>query len=354
MINKEFIKNHNLPEYKLKQFYDLYYQKAVDSFDEITTWSKPERENLKNEVEFSRLEVVTNLTSIKEDTTKVLFKIKRDPKKRLESVLMRHKDGRNTVCVSCMVGCPVNCEFCATGKMGFQGNLSADEIIDQILFFQRLLKKENQKVTNIVYMGMGEPMLNLTEVERSIEILINPIKFGISQRRIIVSTSGYVTQFEKFIADGFRTKIAISLHASNQALRARLMPVAKQFPLDKLMYSLDNYVRLTNKRISYEYVMLNEINDTKQHARELAYLLHNRLALVNLIPYNPIREANFTKSSKSRIHDFARILKNEGIECTIRVTMGEDIDAACGQLADRENEKYKDRLDKLKKIVYKD
>lgn len=350
---EEFAQKYKLPNYKLDQFYTLYYQKAVDSFDEISTWSKNERENLKKELEFSRIEQASKLISLNKDTVKVLFKLNREPKKRLETVLMRHKDGRNTVCVSCMVGCPVNCSFCATGKMGFQGNLTAEEIIDQIMYFQRMLKHENQRVTNVVYMGMGEPMLNLNEVEKSVRILIDPKKFGISQRRITVSTSGYIPQFQKYIADGFRTRMAISLHASNQEMRAKLMPVARQFPLDKLMESLDEYVKLTNKRISYEYVMLKDVNDSKQNARELAALLKGRLAHVNLIPYNPIKEADFGRSSNNKIHEFSRILRNEGIQCTIRVTMGDDINAACGQLADRENEKYQERLEKLKAMVYK-
>lgn len=360
-----FAKKYNLPKYKQKQFFEMYYQKAVSSFDEITGWSKQERENLKKEVEFTRIEPATELISLNKDTVKILFKLNRDPKRRLETVLMRHKDGRNTVCVSCMVGCPVNCAFCATGKMGFQGNLTAEEIIDQVLYFQRMLKntsklndgqrtKREERITNVVYMGMGEPMLNLREVEDSIKILTDPEKFGISQRRVTVSTSGYIPQFKQFIEHGFRTRIAISLHASNQEQRAKLMPVARQFKLDDLMLALDEYQQLTNKRISYEYVMLQNVNDRPENAKELVRLLGGkRLSHVNLIPYNPIKEADFGRSSNNRIHNFATILKNAGIETTIRVTMGDDINAACGQLADRENEKYKERLEKLKEIVYK-
>lgn len=348
-----FVDKHKLPTYKIKQFNDLYYKKAISNFDELVTWSKLEREALKKELEFCRLEPVTKQVSNKQDTIKVLFKLHREPKKKIETVLMRHQDGRNTVCVSCMVGCPVNCSFCATGKMGFLGNLTADEIIDQVMYFQRLLKSENQHVSNVVFMGMGEPMLNLKEVEEAIRVLNDPNKLNISQRRITVSTSGYVRQFEKYIADGFRTKVAVSLHASNQELREKLMPVARQHKLTELFKSLDNYVKLTNKRISYEYVMLDNVNDSKENARELVYLLKNRLAHVNLIPYNTIRESTFKTSSKNRIHNFARILKNEGIECTIRVTMGEDIDAACGQLADRENESYESKLSRLKVLLDK-
>jgi 23S rRNA (adenine2503-C2)-methyltransferase len=349
-----FAEKYKLPKFKQKQFFEMYYQKAVSSFDDITGWSKEEREKLKKEVEFTRIEPATKLISLNKDTVKILFKLNRDPKRRLETVLMRHKDGRNTVCVSCMVGCPVNCAFCATGKMGFQGNLTAEEIIDQVLYFQRMLQKEGQRVSNVVYMGMGEPMLNLTEVEDSIKILTDPDKFGISQRRITVSTSGYIPQFQKYIEHGFRTRIAISLHASNQEQRAKLMPVAKQYKLDDLMQALDEYQKLTNKRISYEYVMLQNVNDRPENAKELVQLLGGkRLSHVNLIPYNPIKEADYARSSNNRIHNFARILKSAGIETTIRVTMGDDINAACGQLADRENDKYKQRLEKLKQIVYK-
>ena len=361
---EEFVKKYNLPGFRLVQIEDAFYHKPISSFDEISTLSKEIRENLKKEIDFFTLIEVRRLESKNSNTIKVLFERKVDGQK-IETVLMRHKDGRNTVCVSSMVGCPVGCEFCATGKMGFGGNLTYREIVDQVLYFNRYLlaQKTPARVTNVVYMGMGEPLLNLVEVQKSIEILIDPKRFGISKRKITISTSGYIPQFKKLVEDGFAGRVAISLHAPNQELRAKIMPVAKLFPLDKLIGTMKWYMELRNKKVSYEYIMIFDINDKQEHARELAELLEGqRLAHVNLIPYNPIyvnsalkiakekgrlkelptnkyTYKNFLRSSGNRIHAFKKILENAGISTTIRVTMGDDVDAACGQLADWENKK---------------
>lgn len=328
---EQIVKDNNLPSYKIDQFNKAFYVDLAGSFDDITTWSKKER-LLLAEIPFISLEVETQQISKKQDTTKVLFKRKLDGK-LIETVLMRFEDGRNTVCVSCMVGCPVNCTFCATGKLGFNGNLTYTEIVDQVLYFARILKKENAKVTNVVFMGMGEPMLNLENVQQAIDILTDAGKFGLGARRITVSTSGYVAQFNKLVADGFRGRVAISLHAPNQTLREKLMPVARAYSLDQIMQALDNYVVFTNKRVSYEYVLIQNVNDSEQNAKELCDLLQNRLAHVNLIPYNPIKGVDFERSSTDNISRFCNVLKQNGINYSLRVTMGDDISAACGQLA---------------------
>ncbi len=328
-----FVSSHSLPGFRLKQLYKAYYNDAVTSYTEISTLPKLLREQLEQEVLFSRLSVDISQTSADGNTIKVLFTRSADGQK-IESVLMKHKDGRNTVCVSCMVGCPVNCTFCATGKMGFRGSLSAEEIIDQILYFKRLLKQKGEDVTNVVYMGMGEPMLNLAEVEKSIQILNSPDKIGLGIRHITVSTSGYIPQFKKFVANGYRGRVAISLHAPNQELRSQLMPVARAFHLQDLMTMLDEYVALTNKRVTYEYVMIDQVNDQAEHAYDLVNLLKGRLAHINLIPYNPIPHTTFKRSPRDSIQKFSEILTTEGINHTVRVTMGDDIAAACGQLID--------------------
>lgn len=335
---QDFAEKHNLPNFRKVQFDKHFYQECISDFDQLTTWPKELREKLIKEVPFSSLKIDKEFVSGNKDTIKVLFL--RDDGQRIETVLMRHKDGRNTVCVSCMVGCPVNCSFCATGKMGFGGNLSTREIVDQIMHFQRMLKKENAKVTNIVYMGMGEPMLNLEEVQGSIDIISAPKKLGMSNKRITISTSGYIPQLKQLIDKGFRGRIAISLHAPNQELREKMMPVAKIYSLDQLMETLDEYVKLTNKRVTYEYIMIKDINDQPEHANQLVKLLKNRLAHVNLIPFNPIQEEDFERSTNNNLHRFGQLLKNNNITYTIRVTMGDDVNAACGQLADRENKKH--------------
>lgn len=341
---EEFVQKHNLPKYRVQQFNRFFYKEAGTSFEGLSTWSKDLRELLAKEVDFTTLVAEKELVSKRKDTIKVLFTRKLDGQ-RIETVLMRHADGRNTVCVSCMVGCPVNCSFCATGKMGFGGNLTAREIIDQIMYFERYLRKHaadingRDHVTNIVFMGMGEPMLNIKNVEESIAVISDPDKLAMSNRRITISTSGYVPQFKKLIQDGFRGRVAISLHAPNQELRAKMMPVAKLFPLDQLVQALDEYTAVTNKRVSYEYVMIKGLNDQDVHAEQLVELFANRLAHINLIPYNPITEANFERSNKDQIRRFTRILEAYEIPYSIRVTMGDDVNAACGQLADRENKK---------------
>jgi 23S rRNA (adenine2503-C2)-methyltransferase len=256
----------------------------------------------------------------------------------IEAVLMRHDD-RNTVCVSCMSGCPVGCKFCATGRMGLKGLLSADEIVDQVLYFARLLKGEDSRPTNVVYMGMGEPMLNLGSVERSIRWLTSEEGLGLGQRRITVSTSGYIPQLKLLREHGYKGKIAVSLHASNQKIREELMPVvAKAYPLDKLMTELDKMVEVNNKRISYEYILIAGVNDLDTNAQELSLLLKNRLAHVNLIPYNEVDGVGFSKPNRKRVHDFFNILESNGIPVSVRETMGDDISGACGQLAGKVRE----------------
>ena len=333
---QDFLKKHKVKGFRAKQFYQQFYQQAIASFDELTNWPQDLRESLKNEAEFNSLELVKEISSDKTKTSKVLMKVKRLDK-NIEAVLMRHKGGRNTVCVSCMVGCPVGCKFCATGKLGFGGNLLSREIVDQILYFKRMLIAEEETVTNVVYMGMGEPMLNLREVENSLEVLTNPEQLGISKRKVTISTSGYVPQLREFIQKGFRGRIAVSLHAPNQQLRETLMPVAKQFPLPQLIDVLDEFVELTNKRITYEYILIDGVNDTPQHAKELSDLLSKRLHYVNLIPYNPIEGESFERSSKESIHRFTGILSESNINYSIRASMGDDVGAACGQLAGKSN-----------------
>jgi 23S rRNA (adenine2503-C2)-methyltransferase len=329
-----FAEKYKLPKFRIDQFNKAFYQDRINSFDELSTWSKELRENLKKEVAFSSLKVEKELISAKKDTIKVAFKRKRD-NKIIETVLMRFKDDRNTICVSCMVGCPMGCAFCATGKMGFQGNLSANEIVDQIMHFKRLLVKEGKEITNIVFMGMGEPLLNLDEVQKATEIINNPEKLGLGVRRVTVSTCGITDKLEELIDADYKGKLAISLHAPNQELREKIMPVAKKYTLDGLFKVLDKYTAKTNKRITYEYILIDNLNDTNEHAMELAKLLKGRLALVNLIRYNPVLGIDFETSSQKNVLNFSQILTDQGINNTIRASMGQDVNAACGQLASK-------------------
>jgi 23S rRNA (adenine2503-C2)-methyltransferase len=326
---EQFLERYNLPSYRIAQFNKAYYQEYINSWDELTTWSKDLRDNLKKDIPFSQLKLIKLKVSKDNSTQKALFQTAKG--NYIESVLMRERD-RYTVCVSCMSGCPVGCLFCATGQMGLNESLNSEQIVDQVLFFSRLLKKEDLKVTNIVYMGMGEPMLNLKPVSHSIEILIGADKFGLSRRHITLSTCGYIDELREFMELDLGVKIAISLHAPNQELREKLMPtVSRENPLDELFLLLDEFVDITNKRITYEYVLLDGINDSDQQAQELSELLYNKLALVNLIDYNPNPYRSFKKSNNTKA--FMDILLNNGINTTLRKSYGNDISGACGQLA---------------------
>jgi 23S rRNA (adenine2503-C2)-methyltransferase len=328
----EFVKINNLPGFRITQLYKAKYQDFIGSYSELSTWPKDLREKIKLTIPFMSISAVKTSVSDDGQTVKILFERGTD-QKVLETVLMKHRDGRSTVCVSCMVGCPVGCTFCATGKMGFIANLSADDITDQILYAERMLKNDSQKISNVVYMGMGEPMLNLTAVKASIACLTDPERMGLSDRRITVSTSGITPNLKNFLASGFTGRIALSLHAPNQKLREKLMPVAAKYPLGPLLKLLSDYAAKTKKRISFEYALIHGVNDSEKQAKELADLIGREHTHVNLIPYNPVPGNPYQKSTPEAIRKFSHVLIRQGIRHTIRITMGDDIKAACGQLA---------------------
>ena len=328
---KQFIEKNNLPKYRLQQLYELYYINPINSWDELTTWPLELRELIKKEIPFSTLTNYQEFISKDNRTIKVLsFTNEGYP---VETVLMKSKK-RNTLCISCMSGCPVGCSFCATGQMGFNKQLSSREIIDQVLYFKRKLFSMGQKITNIVFMGMGEPMLNLEIIVETIKVLTDEKKFGLSHRRITVSTVGYINELKTFLEKDFGVKIAVSLHSANQELRESLMPtVATNNPLDELMDVLIDYQKRTNKRITYEYILLKDINDSADDAKKLAKLLKNQICLVNLINFNPSKGIVFSPTDSQSIKDFQNVLNIRGIQNTLRYSYGKDISAACGQLA---------------------
>ena len=328
---KQFIEKHNLPKYRLQQLYELYYKNPINSWDELTTWPLELREKIEKEIPFSTLTNYQEFISKDNRTIKLLsFTNEGYP---VETVLMKSKK-RNTLCISCMSGCPVGCSFCATGQMGFNKQLSSREIIDQVLYFKRKLFSMGQKITNIVFMGMGEPMLNLEIIVETIKVLTDEKKFGLSHRRITVSTVGYINELKTFLEKDLGVKIAVSLHSANQELRESLMPtVATNNPLDELMDVLIDYQKRTNKRITYEYILLKDINDSADDAKELAKLLKNQICLVNLINFNPSEGIVFSPTDKRSIKDFQNVLNIRGIQNTLRYSYGKDISAACGQLA---------------------
>ena len=327
----KFAEENNLHSYRVDQLYQQYYKDGIESWDKLTTWPLNLRESLKKEIPFSKLNNFTEYVSKDKRTIKSLaFTAEGYP---VETVLMKAKK-RSSICVSCMSGCPVGCSFCATGQMEFNRNLDAQEIIDQILYFKRKLNTTGQTITNVVFMGMGEPMLNLENVVKSIDILTDEKKLAMSTRRITVSTAGYIEQLKKFLHKDLGVKIAISLHAPNQLLREKLMPtVAKNNHLDDLISLLIDFQKRTNKKITYEYLLIKDINDQPEHAKELAKLLKHQIVLVNLIRFNPSPKISFKPSSNKAIQTFQNILDSRDINNTLRHSYGNEINAACGQLA---------------------
>jgi 23S rRNA (adenine2503-C2)-methyltransferase len=250
----------------------------------------------------------------------------------VETVLMEHHGGRNTVCISSQAGCAYACAFCATGQAGFTRNLSATEIFDQARYFARQLARDGRKITNVVYMGMGEPLANMDNVMASVAMLNDPHGFGLGHRHITISTVGLVDKIDRFAEARTQVNLAISLHAPTDATRSKIMPVNRKWSTAELMAAVERYIGKTNRKVFFEYVMLAGVNDSDEHARDLAKLMRGPLYHVNVIPYNSTPDAALRGSDEQRIWAFAKILEQHGVAVTVRTPMGRDIAAACGQL----------------------
>jgi len=314
------------PRYRVKQIYQAIFGNLIDGWSKISNLPLDLRQQLD---ENSDLKIKAEVLEASDRSTlKALITLTDGLK--IETVLLQHNDGRNTVCVSSQVGCGLACQFCATGQMGFKRDLKTFEIVEQVLFFDRHLKKENKKVTNIVFMGMGEPFLNYDSVLSAIRIFNNKEYFNIGARKISISTSGVIPGIKKLATEDLQVNLAISLHAPNDKLRSKLMPINKQYPLEKLMKAIDDYVKKTSRQVMFEYLMIKGINDSPSLARELAQLVKSKLYVVNLISYNPT--GKFEASGGTTISAFKKELEKNGINVTQRYNFGRDIDASCGQL----------------------
>lgn len=336
---KELLKEAKIANFRYAQIENAIYKNFITDFNEIGTIPKEVRTFLNENFYYNSLEVDHIVTSENGQTTKILFKTRSWD--LIESVIMRHLTWRNTLCVSCQAGCPMACSFCATWKLWLKRNLEFSEIIEQIMFAAKILNDEWVILRNVVYMWMWEPFLNYENVKKSIEIACNQKKINLANRRVTVSTCWIVPWIKKFMQDFPQTSLAISIHAPNDEIRKSIMPVDHTYNLDKLMTALDEYVAKTNKRIFYEYIMLNWVNDNIKLAYELWKLLKWRLAHVNFIPYNPWEWAgwiDFKPTPRFLIEKFQRVLDEFWVPSTIRATMWDDIDAACGQLANKKNE----------------
>lgn len=334
---KDFLKENKFPPFRYAQIENALYKNFVDDFNNIQTIPKDIREKLSENFFYQSLTIEKEITSDNGQTTKILWKTQDNL--YIESVIMRHLTGRNTLCISSQAGCPMACSFCATGKLGLQRNLEFYEMIEQILYAAKLLNENGTVLRNVVYMGMWEPFLNYENVKKSIHIACEQKKINLANRRVTVSTCGIIPWIKKFSDDFPQTSLAISIHAPNDEIRSKIMPVDHTYPIKDLMVALDEYVAKTNKKVFYEYIMIHGVNDSIYLAEELGQLLKWRLAHVNFIPYNPWEGTGGTFAATPRfvIEKFQRILEKYEIPSTIRATMWDDIDAACGQLANKQN-----------------
>jgi 23S rRNA (adenine2503-C2)-methyltransferase len=318
----------NEPAFRKKQVEKAVFALGVNDWDAVTTLPKELKEKLKKACPFT--DTLDKLIESDDASVKARLKFGSD---LIETVLMRHPK-RNTVCVSSQVGCPLGCSFCFTGQNGCKRNLESTEIIEQILFFKRYLKQFEEEVTNVVFMGMGEPFLNYEEVATAIDIINDKDKLNIGARKISISTIGIVPGIIRFTKDFPQCNLAFSLHAPNDKLRNELIPANKKYPLDRIFSALRSYQKETNRRVMIEYVMLKDVNDSVKNSEDLSGLLKDKLGtlfVVNLIKYNDT--GKYEGSPKERINKFKNILLRNNINAVERYRFGESINAACGQLA---------------------
>ena len=324
------------PRYRADQIlYPLYY-KFAKTISDLKQLPKTMRQELVDAgYTIGSTNEVHRVVSEDGETTKLLLNTANGAS--VETVLMQYPSSkinghpRSTICVSTQIGCAMGCVFCATGQMGFETNLSAEEIVTQVIHFANILQHRGEHVTNIVFMGMGEPMANYDEMIRAIKILTHNRGFGIGQRHITISTIGVVSGIDKLAEENLQIGLAISLHAPNNELRKQLVPTAGPNSVEDIIEAGRRYYKKTGRRVTFEYALMKNINDSPEIATELALLLRNNGSHVNLIPINPTA-GDFERPENDNVLEFERILYNAGINCTVRVEKGTEISAACGQL----------------------
>ena len=312
--------------YRATQLFSWIYKKRVTSFEAMSDVAKPFREILKERYYFY-LPEITRQQIAEDGTIKLLVKM--EDGAEVETVLMRYEYG-NAICVSSQVGCNMGCAFCASGLIKKQRDLSAGEMLGQVLVMEQQMKGD--RVSHIVVMGTGEPFDNYDNVLAFLKTANHPKGLEIGARHISVSTCGIVPKIAQYANEGLQFNLAISLHASNNDIRSKLMPVNKAYPIEQLVQATRDYEAKTDRRVTFEYIMLKDFNDGLDQAEELAKLVQGMNAYVNLIPYNKVGESPFERSSNNQVHLFADYLKKKGVGVTIRKEFGNDIDAACGQL----------------------
>jgi len=340
----DFTKLHNflteagLPAFREKQIRQAYFLALTHAWENVTVLPAGLREKLKTAIAWDAVRPAKVLADKKNDSLKAGFEL--EDGEMIETVLIRHRDGRNTVCVSSQVGCPLGCRFCATGRGVFKRNLTAYEIVDQVVFFARHLKQEagaaaERGVTNVVFMGMGEPLLNYDNVMRAVKILNDKEGFNLGARHISISTCGIVPGIIKLAKEKLQVNLAWSLHAADNRKRSELMPINDRYSLEEVLGAIDRYAKAANRRVMIEYLLIAGVNDAEKDADRLQALFANRpLCYLNLIPYNPTG-ARFSPADRDKVDGFSRILTRRKIANTIRLSFGQEIGGACGQLVGR-------------------
>lgn len=323
---KLWMKDNNEGQFRAKQIMEWIYKKHTFEFEAMTNVSKNLIFKLKDNFYIGLPQVKEIYVSKNDDTKKILLELKDG--NLIEAVLMKYKHG-NSICVSTQVGCRMGCKFCASTLNGMVRNLTSGEIISEILIGEKIL---GERISNVVLMGSGEPFDNFDNVMKFIEVVNAEYSLNIGQRHITVSTCGLVPKIKEFADKNTQITLAISLHAFSDEKRKQIMPIANKYSIKEILDSCDYYINKTKRRVTFEYSLVKDVNDSKEDAKSLAGLLKNMLCHVNLIPVNEVVENSFKRSSKKTIDEFESILKSYGIEVTVRREMGTDINAACGQL----------------------
>jgi 23S rRNA (adenine2503-C2)-methyltransferase len=326
----DYLKQKNVPSFRSKQIYDAYFKQSLSGFNEITNLPLGLREELSQNFPWLLLKPIKSQGSPDQGVIKTLFSLGDDGGK-IESVLMFYRDWI-TACVSVMVGCPLGCSFCATGQAGFKRNLSSWEIVDQIVYWNQILKNKGERINNIVFMGMGEPFLNWEKTFKAIKVINDPEYLNIGARHITISTAGIIPGIKDFADLDTQINLAISLHSPFQEKREQIMPVAKKYSLLELMNVCKYYVKKTNRKLFFEYATVEGFNDRPEDAAELKKLFTEQLYHLNLINLNPTK-VKLSPSSQDRLIAFTKLLDKYHIPYTLRRSLGTEIQAACGQLA---------------------
>jgi 23S rRNA (adenine2503-C2)-methyltransferase len=330
---KKLLSSWGEPAFRAQQIWQGIYQNLWGDPAEFSNLPKGLRDKLATELRWDAVVPVTELKSSDHETIKTLFRLADG--REIETVLMRYEE-RRTLCISTQAGCAMGCVFCATGQMGFKRHLTSGEIVAQVMYFARQLKSQGEVVTNVVVMGMGEPFHNYDNTLKAIDTLNDARGYNLGARRFTISTVGLVPAIRRFADEKRQVNLAISLHAANDEQRSALLPTNKKYPIKDVITACREYVEKTGRRVTFEWALIRDVNDTPETAAELAGLLKGLICHVNVIPLNPTQKYPGQATTRERAKAFSDVLNQAGIPCTIRIRRGIDIQAGCGQLASRE------------------